>query len=163
MGIDGDWGLRLNIIPAAPMTDAGMSTPDAGSTSPDSGAPTPDAGTTPPMDGGISTMCTGDGECAGGERCIEGMCRRVSCTAATDCAGGMTCVDGMCRNLCSADSECLGGEVCDTAMGHCVPAGSLEDGGCGCRVASRSGVPAWPLGLSLLAVAGVWVRSRRRR
>ncbi|MEQ8461372.1 MAG: hypothetical protein RLO52_41740 [Sandaracinaceae bacterium] len=141
-GIQGDWALRLNIRPD-PMTDpdSGVAMPDSGVMDPDSGMSMPmDSGTTtPPEDGGGTPMCAMDADCAGGERCVEGMCRRVTCAAASDCAGGMTCVEGMCRNLCTSSAECMGGEVCDDAAGYCVPVGEESGGGCGCRVgATRS-------------------------
>ncbi|GAB5544883.1 MAG: hypothetical protein SangKO_046430 [Sandaracinaceae bacterium] len=139
-GINGDWAIRLDVNPMGmTMTDAGM--PDSGVMDPDSGMSMPmDSGTTPPPeDGGGTPMCAMDADCAGGERCVEGMCRRVTCAAASDCAGGMTCVEGMCRNLCTSSAECMGGEVCDDAAGYCVPVGEESGGGCGCRVgATRS-------------------------
>jgi MYXO-CTERM domain-containing protein len=156
VGINGEWGIRLNIMPM------GTTTPDAGTPMMDAGTPPMiDSGTTPPADSGTSPMCSGDGDCSGGERCVEGMCRRVSCTAASDCAGGMTCVEGMCRNLCASSAECLGGEVCDTAMGYCVPVGSMPDGGCGCRVSSDA-APGWAW-LAALPLLGLVLRRRRRR
>lgn len=157
-GIDGNWVIRLNVTPitstgtdAGVDVDAGMTGTDAGMTSMDSGAGT---------DAGMTAMCSADVDCAGGERCVEGTCRRVSCTAASDCSGGMTCFEGMCRNLCTSNAECLGGEVCDTAAGHCVPV--TEDGGCGCRAvgSDRRGSIAW---LLLSAIAGVIVVRRARR
>lgn len=156
-GINGEWAIRVNVTPlGAPTPDAGTTTPDAGTT------PMVDAGTTPMVDAGATTeMCGVDSDCGGGERCIEGTCRRVSCSAASDCVGGMTCVENMCRNLCSGDSECLGGEVCDTAMGHCVPAGSLDEGGCGCRTVARP-TPGWAW-TALLPVLGLLLRRRRSR
>ena len=160
-GIQGDWALRLNVRPD-PMTepDAGVSMPDSGVVETDSGLPmTMDSGVTPPMeDAGSTPMCAMDADCAGGERCVDGMCRRVSCAAASDCAGGMTCVEGMCRNLCSSDAECRGGEVCDDAAGYCVPVGE-ETGGCGCRVGARSDSR---MALLLLPLLGLLVRRRRR-
>jgi MYXO-CTERM domain-containing protein len=151
-GISGDWLIRMDVTPASgPPPDAGT-TPDGGSTA-DSGMP-------PMGDGGTTTMCTTDSECAGGESCESGMCVRVSCTSATDCTGGMTCVEGRCRNLCSADPECAGGEVCDTAAGYCVPVGSGDDGGCGCRVQRPGSLPpAFFLSLGVLALL---LRRRRR-
>jgi MYXO-CTERM domain-containing protein len=161
-GINGEWAIRLNVTPEGSSTrDAGTAMPDAGAVSMDAGS-TEDAGSSPSADGGSTTMCIMDADCAGGERCVDGMCQRVACTAASDCAGGMTCVEGMCRNLCSADAECAGGEVCDTDMGHCVPVGSLDDGGCGCRVASPR-TPTWPLAALPLVVVGMLLRLRRRR
>jgi len=159
--INGDWAVRLNVNPMGmPMTDAGVSMPDSGVIETDSGLPmTMDSGVTPPMeDAGATPMCAMDADCAGGERCVDGMCRRVSCAAASDCAGGMTCVEGMCRNLCSSDAECRGGEVCDDAAGYCVPVGE-ETGGCGCRVGARSDSR---MALLLLPLLGLLVRRRRR-
>jgi MYXO-CTERM domain-containing protein len=151
-GIGGDWLIRMDITPASgPPPDAGT-TPDGGSTE-DSGMP-------PMTDGGMTMTCTTDGECAGGERCESGMCVRVSCASATDCGGGMTCVEGRCRNLCSSDPECAGGEVCDTAAGYCIPVGSGDDGGCGCRVQRPGSIPnALLLSLGVLALL---LRRRRR-
>lgn len=141
MTINGDWAIRLDVNPmGTTMTDSGVAMPDSGVMDPDSGMSMPmDSGTTtPPEDAGSAPMCAMDSDCAGGERCVEGMCRRVTCAAASDCAGGMTCVEGMCRNLCTSSAECMGGEVCDDAAGYCVPVGE-ESGGCGCRVgATRS-------------------------
>jgi MYXO-CTERM domain-containing protein len=169
--IQGDWGIRLNVRPEGSAgTDGGTPTLDAGaavdagsSGGVDSGTPPAmDAGAPPAVDAGGSTaMCAADADCAGGERCVEGMCRRVACTAATDCVGGMTCVEGRCRNLCTNDAECMGGEVCDPEAGHCVSVGTLEDGGCGCRV-SATRTPAWPLA-ALPLLLGLMLRRRRSR
>lgn len=153
-GINGEWGIRLNIMPM------GTTTPDAGTPMPDAGTPPMTDSGTPMTDSGVTPMCSVDGDCSGGERCVEGMCRRVSCAAASDCAGGMTCVEGMCRNLCASNAECLGGEVCDMAMGYCVPVGSMPDGGCGCRVSSDR-APGWAW-LAALPLIGLVLRRRRR-
>jgi MYXO-CTERM domain-containing protein len=159
-GLEGDWVVRLDISPA------GTTTTDAGTTNEDAGMTTQiDAGSTTQMDAGPRTdagaaaMCTADEQCAGGERCIEGRCRRLACTAASDCTGGMTCVEGMCRNLCTSNAECLGGEVCDMAAGHCVPVG-MDDGGCGCRGAG-AGSPR--SALWLLGAVFALVLARRKR
>lgn len=156
--INGDWAIRMNVTPLGGVTDAGPPPADAGSSDAGSGldagtasdggtAPTDAGGTdagSPPGDAAPPAGCTMDSECGGGEVCTEGMCRRVACAAASDCAGGMTCVDSVCRNLCSGDSDCSGGEVCDTAAGSCVPVGSLDEGGCGCRAGGSShGAPLW--------------------
>ncbi len=170
MPINGDWVMRLHVTPAGTSTpDAGTGTPDAGSGTPDAGSGTPDAGTTQTMDAGstarddagsTSAMCSADRDCAGGERCTNGACQRVSCAAASDCAGGMTCVDGMCRNLCSSNADCNGGEVCDMTAGNCVPVSTTSSGGCGCRATGRSdGSPLVLLGLAALAA----LMMRRRR
>lgn len=157
--LSGDWAIRLNVTPlgSSGTGDAGVSPADAGTVPGTDGGGTVnvDAGVSP-MDGGSTSMCSMDSQCAGGERCVDGMCRRIACTAASDCAGGMTCVDGMCRNLCDSNAECRGGEVCDMAAGHCVPVAS---GGCGCHVAGSSrSVPA----LALLVGALVFIRRSRR-
>jgi MYXO-CTERM domain-containing protein len=121
----------------------------------DSGAALPDAGAT-------SSTCGEDVDCAGGERCVEGMCRRVSCAAASDCAGGMTCVEGMCRNLCDSNAECNGGEVCDETAGHCVPV-VVMDASCGCRAAGAPrGAPLATLLGGLVGLA-LWRRRRSRQ
>ncbi len=149
-GIAGDWLIRMDITPASgPPPDAG--TPDGGGTT-DSGVPMTDSGT--------AAMCSVDGDCAGGERCESGMCVRVSCAAAADCGGGMTCVEGRCRNLCSSDPDCAGGEVCDTAAGYCVPVGSGDDGGCGCRVQRSDATPSAVF--LALGVMALLLRRRRR-
>lgn len=164
--IQGDWGLRLNVLPGAAMTDAGPPVgTDAGPpVGTDAGPPVgTDGGPPVEMDAGTTPMCSGDTDCAGGERCVDGTCQRLACTTATDCAGGMTCIDMMCRNLCSSDSECAGGEICDTAAGSCVPIGTVEPGGCGCRVeGSRSGGNGLAFLAGLLAV-GLLARRRRSR
>lgn len=62
--------------------------------------------------------CTGDGDCADAERCIEGICTLPVCTEDADCGAGGTCVEG----------QCLGGSVGGSAPG-CATDFDCPDGG----------------------------------
>lgn len=160
-GINGEWAIRLDVAPVATMTDAGTTAmTDAGAS--DAGTTSSDAGTLPMDDAGGASSCSADRDCAGGERCVDGMCAPVTCSTASDCLGGMTCAGGMCRTLCTADAECRGGEVCDRALGYCAPVGAAPPGGCSCR--AIGGDHGSPLGAAALgALVGLALLNRRRR
>jgi hypothetical protein len=114
-------------------------------------------------DGGPTEQkCNGYGDCAAipGKRCTpfacsEGACR-TSCERDGDCAFGYKCEEQSCviRNVSSCPD---GGQICTPAAP--AAAAAADEGGCGCRVSSRSGASAgWVVAL---LCAGALARRRR--
>lgn len=80
-------------------------------------------GTSP--DGGNSTECSSDVQCASkgaGSKCLSGVCvlPKDQCLDATQCPNDQQCVQGVCTPSCSANKPCPTGYSCDTAKGVCA-------------------------------------------
>lgn len=78
----------------------------------------------PPSDGGTSSSCQNDSECASpaGSKCLSGSCvaPQDQCVDATQCPGTSQCVQGACTPSCSADKPCPTGYACDVDKGVCT-------------------------------------------
>ena len=118
--------------------------------------------------GGCLTTCGGDGDCAVGHHCEDGMCLTGSCqgTIATtpegqqvDCAPFICQEDGSCRTSCADVSDCASPFGCDF-QGRCVqrPPNDIPSD-CACRAAA----PQSPRRLWMFAVLGLGLLWRRRR
>jgi MYXO-CTERM domain-containing protein len=121
------------------------------------------------------TSCSDDAHCTQGFRCdptsracvpAAGRCQSDGVTLETstgelrDCSP-YRCQAGECSDPCVTSGDCTSGNICD--QGACVAfaeQGAGDDGGCGCRLATRArGSSAWAaLGL-VVALLG---RRRRR-
>jgi hypothetical protein len=79
------------------------------------------AGWTGPIgtDAGMTAMCA-DIDCAGGERCVSGRCRRLALHGGERLLRRDDSFEGMRRTSARA-TRVSQREVCDTATGHCVP------------------------------------------
>ena len=82
--------------------------------------------------GGLTTSCTGDGDCGAGQFCsASGTCvADGSCGGDGDCTAPQTCgaASRACLDpgSCLAEGDCVAGQTCDTANGTCG-----VGGGCG--------------------------------
>lgn len=156
-GIRGDWSVRMQVRTlVASEPDAGPTVPDAGPGEPDADLARSDAGA------GLVEGCFRDGDCAGGQRCVDAMCVQISCSTDVDCAGGYACRDSECRQLCAETSECRGGESCSSS-GVCAPL-AASAAGCTCQLHNAAG-PGWfaVVGTIVVAFAHSARRLRRRQ
>ncbi len=76
--------------------------------------------------GACAAGCAADVPCAEpGTTCDKGVCvpdpQHPACSDAAPCAGGEKCVGGLCQAPCVNNAACAGGEVCDGATGTCIP------------------------------------------
>jgi hypothetical protein len=83
--------------------------------------------------------CGDDGQCAEGQKCVDGSCSAASelCTDGTQCPAGDVCVDGKCVTACTADAACLPGYRCRVALGICTTPAKV------CAKTSDCGDAAW--------------------
>jgi outer membrane exchange protein TraA len=111
---------------------------------------------------GQCVPCSGDGMCAPGESCNNGVCTTgYACTSNAMCPSSMVCdlVTGACTaaSPCASNAMCPSGMVCDLATGICTATS-------GCQVPGSAGeIPGGKLWLpwtALLALA-LW-RLRHR-
>jgi len=134
----------------------------------------------PPIDcnnGGVPPNC-GGGDGRGAATCVAA---GASCSAGSTCCGGATCgsygpsSSSICGHpgcvttgaACIGSTDCCSGactgNVCDRPSSNGVLSNSSSGRGCGCDLTGR-GQPALPAaGLSILGVAALVLRSRKRR
>ncbi len=121
--------------------------------------------------------CASDAECdpkyrCSNKQCVVGATCKDTHTVlsgdnkTTDCSP-YGCVAGKCGTTCNSVADCAEGFACDDAR-QCVPLSSVgagassDQGGCGCRVGSSSSSQGWAALASLLGVASILTRRRRR-
>jgi hypothetical protein len=83
--------------------------------------------------------CGDDGQCAQGQKCVDGTCTLASdlCSDGTQCGDGSLCVEGKCVTACALDAQCLPGYRCRVALGVCTTVAKP------CAKTSDCGDPAW--------------------
>ena len=106
--------------------------------------------------------CWADGACEPSPRCTDdGLESESAPDGLLEDCGLYVCdvSNGSCKTSCAASSDCATPNVCDPSQ-RCVPL-VPDEGGCGCRTASRAGGSAWPIS-ALLLLAFARRRVRRR-
>ena len=78
--------------------------------------------------------CLADGDCPGGELCLENLCTAVTETCQFDfqCSAGFSCANNRCRLLCGPDTICPGGTACEASLcqpivGECIDSSECPD------------------------------------
>lgn len=122
--------------------------------------------------------CTDDAACPAGTLCEDGSCVE---DAGLACDGDHTLVDtdgsevdcspyrctdaNTCRNFCASTADCAGSSTCN-ASGECAAPPSDEsddEGGCSCRIPTRTPSGSWASWLLIAAALAAARRRRRRR
>merc|ERR1712106_855826 len=88
------------------------------------GVPTPQQGCVR-----IPARCP-NGNCAKGERCLDGLCTKV-CHSDKNCLQGEICIDSTCQPGCNKEEDCRPGEICQG--GSCVCAVGFINTPKGCQ------------------------------
>jgi MYXO-CTERM domain-containing protein len=115
-----------------------------------------------------SGECGQDADCGDGLFCSAGLCSQFKagdlgafCNSGSDCSSGLCGTvmgESRCSSLCNDGSDCPAGFVC-LQGGGCWP--ELSSGGCGCRIAAPRGASPSVLLLTLVLMAGFWLRRSR--
>ncbi len=89
-------------------------------------------------------VCSSSAQCLNGQECSGGKCVAFTQCPAVACAGGQSCVQGVCRSACTADAQC-GALICDESKGVCQPAPNpVGSGGAGNGGGSPGNVAGTP-------------------